>query len=105
MGSYYCIFFSCPYSFNYYWSIIIIAPLIPHEYNDNTPIIIKAIWTTEEYAIITFISLIIRQTIPRTPPPNKEILIIDLKSKEELNNDPKRIIPYPPNFNKIPARI
>jgi len=86
-------------------NIIIIAPLIPHEYNDNTPIIIKAICTTEEYAIITFISLIIRQTIPRTPPPNKEILIIDLKSKEELNNDPKRIIPYPPNFNKIPARI
>jgi len=29
-------------------TIIIIDPPMPHEYNDRTPTIIKAIWTTEE---------------------------------------------------------
>lgn len=29
-------------------TIIIMAPLIPQENRDNTPMIIKAIWTTDE---------------------------------------------------------
>jgi hypothetical protein len=65
--------------------IIIIAPPIPHEYKDRTPTIIKAICTTDEYAIITFISLIIRHTIPKIPPPSNEILIIKDKMVEGIN--------------------
>ena len=50
-------------------------------------------------------SLIIKQIIPKIPPPSKEILIINDNIVEELNKYPKRIIPYPPSFNKIPAKI
>ena len=74
-----------PEEHNPWATIIIIAPLIPHEYKDSTPTIIKAICTTDEYAIMTFISLIIRHTIPKIPPPNKEVLIIKDKIVEELN--------------------
>lgn len=50
-------------------------------------------------------SLIIRQIIPKTPPPKRDTLINIHKIFEEPNNHPSRIRPYPPNFNRIPARI
>jgi len=87
------------------WAIIIInAPSTPHTDRDITPLITRAIWTTEEYAITTFMSLWIRQIKPNTPPPNtdspKKILGITLEVSKGLI----RIIPYPPSFNNTPAK-
>lgn len=71
---------------------------------DITPTIIKAIWTTEEYAIITFKSLTPQQTIARRPPPKSESTININTGLITLNMYPSRIRPYPPNFKRIPAR-
>jgi len=86
-------------------NIIIITPSSPHLVSLKTPAITRAIWTTEEYAITTFISLCTTQRILKTPPPinlNENnwhisilILVILIRRK----------IPYPPNFNKTPAKI
>lgn len=83
----------------------IIAPLIPQLVRDITPTIISAICTTDEYAIITFISLCLRQTTPRSPPPSNEKILSILRYLDTSNKNPIRIIPYPPNFSKIPAKI
>lgn len=57
------------------WAIImIIAPLAPQEEAEVQPAIIRAMWTTEEYAIITFRSLSLIHTALSMPPPHIEII-------------------------------
>lgn len=105
-------------------SYIILAPLnIPEEVKPwaiiiqippTTPILLILInttitilmWTTEEYAMATFIS-VIRITIKASNPlPSKESLVIYSLSKIlELNIIITKNNPYPPNFSKTPAKI
>ena len=55
--------------------------------------------------MITFISLWEVHTIPKSPPP-KHLNTIKLFIIEEgFKIGLKRIIPYPPSFSKIPAKI
>jgi len=86
-------------------NIIIITPSNPHLVRLKAPIITSAIWTTEEYAITTFISLWTRQKILKIPPPinvNENIWHITTLTPVILT---RRKIPYPPNFKRTPARI
>jgi len=53
-------------------TIIIIAPSTPIFIIDINPTITRDMWTTEEYAITTFISLWERHKIPKIPPPNND---------------------------------
>ena len=53
-------------------NIIIMVPWILHKFLDKILTIIRAMWTTDEYAIITFISLCIKHTTLRILPPNRE---------------------------------
>ena len=84
-------------------SIIIIAPLSPHNDNLSRPTITNDMCTIEEYAIITFISLWIKHKILNNPPPINETQIIHSKYIFLLINMKSRISPYPPSFNIIPA--
>jgi len=86
-------------------NIIIILPRILQKFFDRILIIINAIWTTEEYAIITFISLFIKHTILKNDPPKREKIITNRIKFSFLINRINRIKPYPPNFNKTPAKI
>lgn len=86
-------------------NMIIITPSNPHLVILKTPVITSAIWTTEEYAITTFISLWTRQKILKIPPPinvNENIWHIRTLTPVILIS---RKIPYPPNFRRTPARI
>jgi len=80
-------------------------PSSPNFIKEITPIITKAIWTTLEYAITTFKSLCRIQTILKIAPPIKANLIIIKDTLLQLINLFKRKRPYPPSFNKIPAKI
>merc|ERR1712060_206655 len=61
--------------------------------------------TTLEYTITTFKSLCRIQTILKIAPPIKANLIIIKDTLLQLINLFKRKRPYPPSFNKIPAKI
>jgi len=74
-------------------NIIIIAPFNPHKDKEINPTITNAIWTIEEYAIITFISLWIKHNILNSLPPTKEIDIIHSKNIFLLININNRINP------------
>lgn len=54
--------------------------------------------------MMTFKSLTPQQTMARKPPPSKDNNINTNKGFIFINKGPNRIRPYPPNFNKIPAR-
>ena len=60
-------------------TIIIILPSTPHSPDEKRPTIIRAMCTTEEYAITTFISLVITQMIPKMVLPTSEIITKHLK--------------------------
>ena len=62
-------------------------------------------WATEEYAIITFISIWVKQIKPMNDDPVIAMEKIYLKVELNLNKTESRIKPYPPSFNKIEARI
>ena len=85
--------------------MIIILPKSLQKFLDKILIIINAICTTEEYAIITFISLFIKQTILKRDPPNREKIITNKIKFSFLMNKINRTKPYPPSFNKTPAKI
>jgi len=74
-------------------NIIIILPRRLQKFLDKILIIINAIWTTEEYAIITFISLFIKHTILKSEPPNKEKIITNNIKFSFLMNKINRIKP------------
>jgi len=84
--------------------MIIIPPASPHIPNLNTPAIIKAMCTTEEYAIITLISLITVHRTPKTPPPTNANLIVKHATSFKPKTLASRTKPYPPNFNITPAK-
>jgi len=86
-------------------NIIIILPKILQKFFDKIFTIIRAMCTTEEYAIITFISLFIKHTTLNSLPPNKEKIIKNKVRFSLFTNMIIRINPYPPNFNKTPAKI
>lgn len=83
----------------------IIPPVNPTIKADKKLTIIMAIWTTEEYAMITFISLKVKHAIPKIIPPNNLNIIKNLAILYTPVMAIMRIIPYPPNFNKTPAKI
>lgn len=56
------------------------APIRPTFLNNNKLTIINDIWTTEEYAIIIFMSVVRQQKTPKIPPP-KEATIAQIKLK------------------------
>jgi len=88
------------------WATIIIrAPLTPQEETEMMPKMIKAMWTTEEYAIITLRSLNLTQTALSRPPPTSEIINTFDNTLTGAKNILIRIIPYPPNLRRTPARI
>ena len=73
-----------------------------------TPIrntIVKAIWDTEEKAIIFFKSVVYIQIAPIKAKPNKDTIIKVLKTLLAVITELSHKIPKPPNFNKIPAKI
>jgi len=62
------------------WAIMtIIPPVNPAIKADKKLTIIMAIWTTEEYAMITFISLKVKHAIPKIIPPNNLNIIKNLR--------------------------
>lgn len=69
------------------------------------PRIIRAIWTTEEYAIITFKSLNLTHVAASIPPPTSEMIRTLAAILRGPKNTLTRIIPYPPSFSRTPARI
>jgi len=85
--------------------ITIIPPSIPHVLMEKNPTIINAICTTDEYAITTFMSLVITQIIPKIILPAKEAVTSNLNILLASIKKDSRTIPYPPSFNKIPAKI
>jgi len=85
--------------------ITIIPPSTPHVLIEKNPAIISAICTTDEYAITTFISLVMTQITPKIIPPAKEMTINDLNILLASIKKDSRTIPYPPSFNKTPAKI
>lgn len=85
-------------------TIIHTAPSKPNFLKDTTPKTIIAMWTTEEYAIKTFISLIWQFRIPKIAPPAAPKIETDNIDEEEINIE-TRIMPYPPNFKSTPAKI
>lgn len=85
-------------------TIIIMPPSTPHALIEISPTIIKAICTTEEYAINTFMSLFIIHRTPKMALPTNERDTIILSILLGTIKKDTRIIPYPPSFNKIPAR-
>jgi len=74
-------------------NMMIILPKSLQKFLDKMLTIINAIWTTEEYAIITFISLFIKQTILKREPPNKENTIRNKTKFSFLINIINRINP------------
>ena len=74
-------------------NIMIILPKRLQKFLDKILTIINAMWTTEEYAIITFMSLFIRHTILKRAPPNKEKIIINNIKFSFLINKINRIKP------------
>ena len=54
-------------------------PVKPAIKADKKLTIIMAIWTTEEYAMITFISLKVKHAIPKIIPPNNLNIIKNLR--------------------------
>lgn len=86
-------------------TITIIPPSTPQVPIEKTPEIISAMCTTEEYAITTFMSLVITQTIPKITLPVKEIITSLLNTLLGSIKKDRRTIPYPPNFSKMPAKI
>lgn len=86
-------------------TIITTAPLIPHEVTETQPAIMKAICTTEEYAIITFRSLKLTHTALSILPPNRARIKTPSNTPHGLSRALTRIIPYPPSLSKTPAKI
>ena len=88
------------------WTIIIIKLVIAvlsKERHNKT--ILNLIWATDEKAIIFFMSVVCKQVIPikeTLTSPIKQIKVITLS---ELVNIINRIIPIPPSFSRIPAKI
>jgi len=68
-------------------------------------IIEKAIWATEEKAIIFLRSVTKRQVKPTKNIPSRLKKINQLVEFKLLKNTLNRIIPIPPNLRRIPAKI
>lgn len=83
------------------------APQIPQYLIVIKPLKTIPIWQTEEYAIKDFKSVCRKHTSLTNTPPTKLILIqIKLYLMPTLDKNTKtRNNPYPPNFNKTPAKI
>lgn len=86
-------------------TIIIIPPATPIVKADKRLTIIIAMCTTEEYAIITFISLNVKHATLRIIPPNRPTTIMRAIILYTAIKAMTRIIPYPPSFNNTPAKI
>lgn len=90
------------------WAIIMkVAPKNPIIENERAPAISSPIWPIDEYAISAFRSVCRKQIIDEMIAPHRAILIIK-EGRVELGG--VNIVdiwsrPYPPNFNKIAAKI
>ncbi len=69
-----------------------------------TNTIVNAIWDTDENAIIFFKSTTNRQVNPTKVSLSIDTTINTLKSEYADMVGPRRKIPKPPNFSKIPAK-
>jgi len=86
-------------------TISMVAPLTPKEEKYIIPPITNPVCATDEYAIITFISNWKIQITPISAEPETAVEIIKLNKSLGLKNGENRAKPYPPNFNKIAAKI
>tara|TARA_B100000780_G_C21124007_1_gene455639 strand:- start:2728 stop:3000 length:273 start_codon:yes stop_codon:yes gene_type:complete len=68
-------------------------------------IIVKAIWDTEEKAIIFFRSVVYKQVAPTRARLSKDTMIKILRVVYEVIVEFNRRIPMPPNLSKMPAKI
>lgn len=67
----------------------------------------KPMWLTEEKAIKDFMSVCREHNIADSKTPNREKIISGAAAwvNESLIKVPIRKMPYPPNFNNVPAKI
>lgn len=90
------------------WAIIRVnAPVQPQAEFDIIPPVTRPICLTEEYAISDFTSVCRMQINLVITAPVREILIMRgaIERLNFIKFEETRIMPYPPNFSKIPARI
>lgn len=90
------------------WAIIIIiAPVRPIDLMEKIPVSTNPMWATEEYAINDFKSFWRMQLRLVAVAPIKLILIIHkfILLIVFIHNGINRIIPYPPSFSRIAAKI
>lgn len=83
------------------------APLIPQFENVNSLDITKDIWATEDRAIKNLISVWNKQIRAISIPPaiDHESMKVQILSYKECILEAIRMIPYPPSFSRIAARI
>lgn len=65
----------------------------------------KAIWDTEEKAIIFLRSVVYKQVAPTNATLNRDAIINVLRVKYEVIAELRRKTPNPPNLSKMPAKI
>lgn len=66
---------------------------------------VKAIWDTDENAIIFFRSVVYRQVAPTKATLSRDTPTIVLRFEYEVILELNRRIPSPPSLSKIPAKI